>query len=64
MCKLPFVFFMCRYLNMLLLPGAYGHGLLRCSLYQVSVSAVLHSINNEDLCQMTEAVLICHYYYS
>ena len=46
----------CSYLNVLLVPGAYSHGVLRCSLYQVAISAILRSINNEELIQQTEEV--------
>lgn len=46
-----------RYMNMLLIPGAYSHGVLRCGLYQVTISAILRSVNNEELIQQSEAVV-------
>lgn len=49
---------MVRYMNMLLIPGAYSHGVLRCGLYQVTISAILRSINNEELAQQSEAVAV------
>ena len=39
-----------------MIPGAYSHGVLRCSLYQVTISAILRSINNEELIQQVESV--------
>ena len=51
------VVFMDRYMNMLLIPGAYSHGVLRCGLYQVTISAILRSVNNEELIQQSEAVV-------
>lgn len=48
-----------RYMNILLLPGAFGHGMIRCSLFQVSVSAILRSVNNEEVLHMDSAVSSC-----
>ena len=50
-----------RYLRVLQIPGAYGHGMLRCSLLQVSISAIVRSINNEDLLHLSAAVDV-HFY--
>ena len=47
-----------RYMNILLLPGAFGHGMIRCSLFQVTVSAILRSVNNEEVLHMDSNVIL------
>ena len=47
-----------RYMNILLLPVAFGHGLIRCSLFQVTVSAILRSVNNEEVLHMVSTVIL------
>lgn len=45
-------------MNILLLPGAFGHGMIRCSLFQVTVSAILRSVNNEEVLHMDSNVIL------
>lgn len=47
-----------RYMNILLLPGAFGHGMIRCSLLQVTVSAINRIVNNEDVLHLDTNVLV------
>ena len=35
-------------MHLLLLSGAFGHGLVRCSLFQVTVSAINRCIKSDD----------------
>lgn len=51
-------FVILRYMHILLLPGAFGHGMIRCSLLQVTVSAINRSINNDDIIHMDTPVLL------